>query len=373
MTSTFGMEEEFAVLDPVTLETVDVGERAVRELASNAGGGTVVHEFFASQFEYVSPIFASGVDAAAAIHTFRSAVADWAAEAGLVVAGTATPLRTTTGAGIWRDERYGRIDAVTRALTPDHQINALHVHLGIDHREDGVRISNRLRPWLPVLVALSANSPFWHGEDTGFASWRTVHSRRWTTHGIPPVFTDAHDYDAAVAAHLGVGVTSDEGTINWNVRLSHHHPTVEVRVFDAQLDPVSSLGLTMLVRALAFGDADPLLEPASGLWDAAQWHAARFGLSSTLVDPFSGRLRPAAEVVGLLRSAAAPGLEHHGDTRIADEFLRRIAADGVGADRQRSAGARGTAALAELYRTQLDAPLAVPASGTTGRRAGWMG
>ena len=77
-----------------------------------------------------------------------------------------------------------------------------------------------------MLLALSANSPFWHGSDTGFASWRGVHSRRWTTYGIPPWFADPDEYDRAVAALMGVGATSDLGAINWAVRLSSRYPTI---------------------------------------------------------------------------------------------------------------------------------------------------
>lgn len=356
MSATFGFEEEFVLLDPRTLETRDLADRAIRDLAAVAGGGALVREFFPSQIEYVSPVFTSGADAAHELLTFRTALAAWAQRTGVVVAGSGTPWNASPAA-VNPEDRYRRIAAQIGAVAPEHQINGLHVHVGVGDRAEGVRISNALRAWLPTLLALSANSPFWHAEDTGFASWRALHSRRWTTSGIPPVFSDPDEYDAIVNGLLGVGVTTDAGTINWNVRLSQHVPTVEVRVFDAQLDPVSTLGLTMLVRALAATPEPSPIEPTPGLWDAALWHGARFGLSSTLVDPADGTVRPAADVVARLRRAADPGFMQAAEALLVDEFLRRAGRSGSGADRQRGAAARGIRALSELYRSALDAPL----------------
>src|SRR6185503_4533061 len=99
-------------------------------------------------------------------------------------------------------------------LVGDHQINGLHVHVGVPDRDAGIRALNALRPWMPVLLALSANSPFWRGRDTGYDSWRAIHSQRWTIHGIPPRFRDSADYDDALAALSGIGATSDAGTVN---------------------------------------------------------------------------------------------------------------------------------------------------------------
>ncbi|AIX99920.1 hypothetical protein ART_0322 [Arthrobacter sp. PAMC 25486] len=90
------------------------------------------------------------------------------------------------------------------ALSGEHEINGLHVHTGIPDQESGVHALNADRRWLPTLLAISANSPFWCGSDTGFASWRAIHSRRWTTAGCPPWFADAADYRARVAALMGI-------------------------------------------------------------------------------------------------------------------------------------------------------------------------
>ena len=289
MGPTLGIEEEFVLLDPSTLATVDIAHGAVEALAST-GGGVVAHEFFRSQVEFASPVCESATEAREAIHAFRHSLGQWAREAGVIPAGTGTPYRTRVSGHVSAGARYARIADGIAGITAEHQINGLHVHVGFDDREDRVRSLNGLRPWLPTLLALSANSPFWAGHDTGFDSWRAIHSRRFTTFGIPPAFRDADHYDATVLALIGVGATVDGGTINWNVRLSAVYPTVEVRVCDAQLDPRSVLTLALLIRALAHtgtrtGTASSRSVTSEAvLRDAALWHAARYGLGSQLVD-----------------------------------------------------------------------------------------
>ncbi|MCT9821398.1 YbdK family carboxylate-amine ligase [Microbacterium sp. W1N] len=351
MTTTFGIEEEFVVLDPATLATADLGDVAVRELAAGEEG-TVTPEFFASQIEYASPVLGTLDDAAEALGRFRRRLGDWAADHGVLAVGSGTPFRIGAHAEVHAADRYARIAADIGALAPDHQINGLHVHVGIADRDTGVHASNALRAWLPVLLALSSNSPYWHGRDTAFASWRAVHSRRWTTYGIPPVFADAADYDRGIAALTGLGATSDAGTLNWNVRLSQRHPTVEVRVCDAQLDPGSAVALAAIVRALVV--AGPVVaEPAPGYGDAALWHAARHGLSADLADPGTATIAPARHAVRSLHAAIAPALRAAGDLRRVERFLSDALRAGTGATRQWRAGRHGPPALGALYRESL--------------------
>lgn len=356
MSVTFGIEEEFVLLDRTRLEPVDLGPVAVGELSRDRRdvAEAVVHEFFASQLEYASPVLTGFADAWDAVSGFRRRLAAWADAAGVIAAGTGTPFRAPAHSALTRDERYTRIAHDIGGLAAEHQINGMHVHVGIPDRDVGVRISNGLRPWLPVLVALSANSPFWQGADTGFASWRTIHSRRWTTYGIPPLFRDVADYDHAVASLRGLGATSDPGTINWNIRLSRRLPTVEVRVCDAQLDPASTVALALLVRGLAAAAAAdaPILFDATP-WDAALWHAARHGLGAGLLHPLSGLPSTATAVLHDLHARVRPHLADDAEREAVERFLSSAAAPGAGASRQRAALRRGRGALGELYRTRL--------------------
>ncbi len=347
---TFGIEEEFVFLDRRTLCTVDVGVVAVADLGE-PGSSAVVRVFFPSQIEFATPVCTRGAQALAALREFRGRLAAWADDADVLVAASGTPFRTVAEPATWQG-RYAVIADDIAGLAPEHQLNGLHVHVGIPDRDAGVRASNCLRPWLPVLLALSANSPFWQGQDTGFASWRAIHSRRWTTHSTPPYFADAAEYDEALERLAGVGATSDAGTINSYARLSRAHPTLEIRVCDAQLDPTSSVALAAIIRALVvtgFTRETPRPQRYEGL-DAAQWHAARHGMASTLVDPVTGHPVPAVVVVEALRELVAAHLDP-AEARAVDGFLAQVARFGTGAARQRRAHHRGQ--LAELYRTRL--------------------
>lgn len=333
------------LLDPGMLSPVDRGVDAVAELRAEGGG--VVREFFPSQVEFASPVFTSAAEALGSLTAFRSSLGDWAAARGVVAAGTGTSLQQESRPA-W-EGRYARIADDIGALAAEHQINGLHIHVGIDDREERVRASNALRPWIPVLMALSANSPFWHGSDTGFASWRGVHSRRWTTYGIPPWFGDPDAYDRAVDALTGVGATSDLGAINWAVRLSSRYPTIEVRVCDAQLDPRRSVALAILVRALVDDGADSPRPPSFEPWDAALWHAARHGLSGTLVHPLRGGLEPATRILDELRRRLLPYLSGDEATLVSELLSTTV----TGAQLQLEAHAEGR--LAQLYERLLSA------------------
>ena len=342
------------LLDPATLTATDRAAEAIDALRA-FGGGVVGKEFFPSQLEHASPVLSTAAEAIDAVLGFRDRLRSWADAAGLVAAGTGTPFRTRPRAGISADARYAHIAGDIAGVTPDHQINGLHVHVAIPDREYGIRASNLLRDWLPTLLAISAGSPFWHGVDTGFDSWRSIHGRRWTTYGAPPRFADAAELDRTLAALRGVGATSDPGTINWNVRLSARYPTVEVRVFDAQLDGRSSVALAVLTRALVLAAAEPTRVASQGvdITDAALWHAARYGVRATLVDPRSSRLVPAREALEALRAFAGPLLLDARERELVAELFERVLRDGSGAERQRSAHAAGIDALAELYRSEL--------------------
>ncbi len=354
MRTTIGVEEEFVLVHPETLLPVARAEDVYEALHRKGDrDGVVMREFFPSQIEFASPVCDTVAQALGALAGFRAELSSWAAAHGLIAAGVGLPYRVAAEAQVTESERYQEIASHFGMIVPDHQINGMHVHVGVADRNEAVRALNRLRPWLPTLLALSANSPYWQGTDTGFDSWRAIHSRRWTTHGIPPPFRDAADYDRRTAALHGVGGTSDAGTLNWVVRPSERYPTVEVRLFDAQLDAETSVAFAALVRGLVVTQTDATrnfgAEPE--LLDSALWHAARNGLGGDLVDPGSLRLRPAADVVHALLRDASAGLGEHGDAERAGAAVERILSHGNGATRQRRAIARGgTAALAELMR-----------------------
>ena len=359
--TTFGIEEEFIFLDPRTLTPSDVGTAVHDELLGRARESRFVsHEFLASQIERSSPVFSTAGQAEADLVTFRTRLATQAERRGVVAAAVGTPFMCAGWPSVTDSERYHQVEAEFRGLVTDHLINGTHVHVAVPSRDAGVAVLNRVRTWLPTLLALTGNSPYWHGADSGFASWRAMHMRRWSSGGCPPPFADADDYDRRLARLVGVAGTYDTRTVWWNARLAEGHPTVEIRVADAQIDAGQALLVAALSRALVVtslaeaerGDPPPSVDPE--LLDAGLWHATRDGLGGDLLDPVALELRGAREVVHRLLVHVGDALDAEGDHERVRTLLDRLHADGTGAERQRAAVRRGgVAALGELYRRAL--------------------
>ncbi|GAA3382506.1 hypothetical protein GCM10017750_49050 [Streptomyces racemochromogenes] len=244
-----------------------------------------------------------------------------------------------------------------RLLVDEQLICGMHVHVGIPDRETAVAVLNRLRVWLPTLLAMSANGPLWDGRDTGFASWRTIIFGRWPVSGPPPHFAGFADYDARADALVESGLIPDRGQLYWQARLSDRYPTIEVRCCDVQLEADDAVMLAGVVRglaatALAEEEAGTALAPCPPeILQAATWHAARHGMSGTLMDP-EGRLRSSGDVLCALLRHIGPALEENGDFREVSSLVHRLLRNGTSADRQRRALAgAGRPGLADLITT----------------------
>lgn len=181
-------------------------------------------------------------------------------------------------------ERFG--------ITSREQLTcACHVHVSVDSDEEGVAVLDRIRIWLPVLTALSANSPFWNGTDTGYTSFRSQAWNRLPTTGPNEIFGSAQAYHNHVRALLRTGVPVDEAMMYFDARLSQHHPTVEIRVADVCLDTDTTVLLAALVRVL--------VETAARQWDAGEppnpvpaavlrlagWRASKWASKATYCTP----------------------------------------------------------------------------------------
>ena len=297
MNRRFGIEEEAMLVDAVTLRPTSAV--AVRDALASEG---VTPEFFTSQLEFATTPVRDPAEALAQLRRARARIEDAVvsvhdAGARPVVWRRGTPFDIDEPE-LSEAERYHEIAARIRGLDVGHQLNATHVHVEIDSREEGVRVLNRMRPWLPLLLALGANSPHWRGRDTGFASWRAVLLRRWPTTGCPPEFADATDYNRRVAALAASGAAPDAGMLGWFARLSTRFPTVEFRVFDAQCEAENAVRLAEACLALV--DAEPVPAPPPEFLDAELWLAARDGMAAELWDPRSGTRRPTRELTAAL-------------------------------------------------------------------------
>ena len=283
----------------------------------------------------------------------RRGLCDVAAAEGLGVAAVGTAPRSgfadfeLTSSG-----RYGRMQEQYRLLVDEQLICGLQIHVGVSDRDLAVAIMQRVARDLPVLLALSASSPFWNGEDTGYASIRTIIWQRWPSAGVTGPLRSADEYDALIQDLINTGVIADAKMAYFDVRPSSHAPTLELRVCDACPvvdDAVLIAGLFRAAVRRAESDIARarLFEPvAAPIHRAAIWRAARGGLASEVLDhTLHPHPVPAARAVRALVARLRPQLEELGDWEQVSLLAETTLARGNSADRQR-------AALAE--RGQLD-------------------
>lgn len=290
----------------------------------------------------------------------RGRAAHSAAEHGVRIAALGTSPVKTRPHGTPND-RYRRMVQEFGLLGASQLTCGQHIHVSIGSRAEGVHVLDRIRGWLPVLLALSANSPFWEHEDTGYASFRAVLWGRWPSAGPTELFCDERGYDAAVQAQLDAGSALDDGMIYFDARLSARYPTVEIRVADVCSDVRDAVLLAALARALvddaAATDAEPL---AIGLpmLRAATWRAARFGLTGALLDPVTGTQLEAWTLVDRLVERLSAALRVNDDLDLVRAGLARIRAHGTGSDRQREVFARTGGDLAAVLADSADRTVA---------------
>ncbi|MCC9173090.1 carboxylate-amine ligase [Arthrobacter sp. zg-Y179] len=361
MVFTFGIEEEFLLMDASTGFPTGAQELTRALISPEHGAFTSSAELLDAQVESSTRVCTTREEALDALLGFRSRLAEAAAAVGVRVAATGAAPRIGEGPPVLNSsDRYRRMGLLTGAVAHEQYVNGTHIHVGIPSRDTGVRVLNGIRPWLALFGAVAANSPYWRGQDSSFASWRMVHYRRWSVQGCPPLFADARDYARRLESLLATDVVLDAGHVGWAARLSESFPTVEVRIADAQLQARDSLLLAILVRALVstLASAVPALPaavPDPELLDVGLWQAARFGMNGNLVSHPGGSV-PAADHLTALLEFVAPALEEAGDREYAAAGVARVLAGGTGAERQRTAfRSGGYAELTDLYTRSLSA------------------
>lgn len=345
---TVGVEEEFVLVDRTDRVPVGRGPDVIRA-AGRQLGDQVRAEFFDAQVETASRPLTSCQGLREELVGLRAGVREAArAEHCLPVATGTTVLPPEHPLTITDDERYHRIarHCASRFSTVDGLLSACHVHVGTLDRGLALALSSRMAPWLPVLEALAANSPYLSGRDTGVESRRAVEHARWPTVGPAPDL-DESQYLAHVAELVRDGTLLDRHMVFWHSRASEHVPTLEIRVADSDADVDTVVMLAALVRGLASTLLAELTEHRPGPPDlvrrrlrAAHEQAARHGLSGFGIDPYTGRERPAAELVDLLVERARPALDAAGDTEPVLREWKRIRSHGTGATRQRASHRR---------------------------------
>ncbi|TQJ23461.1 carboxylate-amine ligase [Micromonospora sp. A202] len=337
---TLGVEEEFLLIDPDSGANLPVADDVVDALPA-AMRSQARRELRRSMVEMVTPVCTDLTTLRAHLLRHRRAVGDAASAAGArLVAIGATPVAEPHRA-VPPQERYRAMVERYGPVASDPAVCGCHVHVGVPDPDLAVEVCNRLRVWLPVVQALTANSPLHDGRDTGQASWRSVQLQRWPGVGPTPHFDSRRDYDRTVAALISAQLMLDEAMVYWYARPSTTYPTVEVRVSDVCTDVDDTVLVAALVRALvatAVAEAYagvPVPRALDCVVAAAHWHAAHSGLDSTLTDLRTGVARPAWDLVGDLFTAVEPALREHGDLDFVRAQLSRLRRVGNGAIRQR--------------------------------------
>ncbi|HEY1358814.1 MAG TPA: YbdK family carboxylate-amine ligase [Thermoleophilaceae bacterium] len=329
---TLGAEEELFLVEPPEHGLKNDATRVLEE-TERSGSWEADHEAFASEVELRSAPEGTPTAVLGALRDARRAVA--ATGATLMGAG----LHPTAAFGdveLVQKQRYARVEDEVRGLIRRTPECALHIHVGVPDLETAVRVFNGLRGWLPLIEALGANSPWWHGIDSGMASARAAIVRSYPSRGIPRPLRDGDDYQEALAAVAAGGGPRDYTLIWWDVRLHPKLGTVEVRELDVQSRLEDMAALAALVQGLARLEAEPGRQPApTEAIAASAFNAARDGLDAHLLT--DGRLRPAREAA---RLAVASARSYSPEPEALDG-IERIVREGGGADRRRAAYGRG--------------------------------
>ncbi|WP_245778206.1 carboxylate-amine ligase [Lentzea xinjiangensis] len=336
------MEEEFVLVEAST------GHLANRAEDVLAGAGRyqidLQEEIAQYQVESASGICTDMGRLRDELAAARRALIERAARHDARLAATGTPvLGLTMPTPLTNSPRYHRMAQEMGALTNDLAICGCHVHIGLPDDESKIFVSNHLRPWLPTLLALGANSPYWLYGDTGYASWRYLVWNRWPTSGVPPHFDSAAEYRTARDEIVASGAAIDAGMLYWDVRLSARHPTLELRVSDVAPTVEEAVLMAALVRAIAataLSSGAPPVKLPPHLLKVAMWRAARDGLEGFGIDPVTGAPTPASTIAASLLRWVRPALEFAGDYGMVSDGIDRLLLDGTGAARQRRAFAR---------------------------------
>jgi carboxylate-amine ligase len=308
---TVGIEEEVMLLDPTGWSLAHTIDEVLPALAS-ALGSQATAETHGAALELATRPHATVGDAIAELGELRGHLSR-----GLQGLGLRAAVAGTHPFAVWRDtqvsggERYQFLYGSMRELARREPTFALHVHVGISRAEDAVRVFNRLRAHLPLLLALSANSPFWQGRDTGLASARTPLFQAFPRVGIPRAFANYREYVEAIDLLIRCEALPEPTFLWWDVRLQPRFGTVEVRVMDSQTRLGDTAGIVGLLQATARleleeGWVPPELVNGHEVLSENRFLAARDGMDAGLIDPIAERAVPARDILERLVSACRP-------------------------------------------------------------------
>jgi carboxylate-amine ligase len=338
-TYTLGIEEEFAIVDPETREL----KSHIQEILE---GGRVMlkeqikPEMHQSVVELGTEICSSIEHARTHVIELRSKLASLAARSGLKIASVGThPFSHWRDQLITEGERYQEILRDMQSLARANLIFGLHVHVGIPSREAAIHVLNQARYFLPHIYALSANSPFWVGRDTGLKGYRLKVFERFPRTGIPDSFESLSEYEDYCKLLVKTGCIDNPKKIWWDIRLHPFFDTLEVRVCDAQTRVDDTLAIAALIQAIVAKLFKLLRQNITfrvyrrRLLDENRWRATRYGIDGKLIDFGRETEVETRSLIDELLQFVSTEVDELGSNREM-AHIERITREGTGADRQ---------------------------------------
>jgi carboxylate-amine ligase len=284
---TVGVEEELMIVDAETHDLVN----AVEQLLDDPPVGTIKPELMESVLEIATDPCRTVADAGDQLRTLRRHTNATAARRGLAIASAGThPLGLWEKQRIVRRPRYHALVDELAFVARQELVFGMHVHVGLDDPETAIAVANGLREYVPLLLGLSANSPFWRGEETGLQSTRMPVFKAFPRVGIPPYYADWDDYVARVRRMVDAGMIGDYTYLWWDIRPHPRLGTVEIRAMDGQTRLEHTIALTALVQSLvralasAHADGEPTVDHPNEVLEANKWLAARYGTDARILD-----------------------------------------------------------------------------------------
>jgi carboxylate-amine ligase len=352
---TIGIEEEYMVLDP---QTWDLRSHIGMELI--AQGRTILHEHIKPELHASIVEVGTGVcrtiqEARQQLIKIRSVVAHLARRNGLLIGAASThPFARWQEQEIYPDERYWGIVEDMQILARSLLIFGLHIHIGIENRETQIQLMNVMRYFLPHVLALSTNSPFWMGMNTGLKSYRSKIFERFPRTALPDFFASWAEFENYVKLLIRTGCIDNGKKIWWDIRPHPFFPTLEIRICDLPMRVDETIALAALCQAIA-AKLFSLYEKnmsfrvyRRSLIMENKWRAVRYGLDGKLIDFGKQREFPARDLIRELLQFVDDVVDELG-TRAEIEYIYTILENGTGADRQLRVW-RETGSLEEVVR-----------------------
>ena len=358
---TVGVEEEFFLIDPETRLSAPAAQRLLRRAAEQQPDlepEDMTEELFQHQVETRTPPVRTASELREHLVRCRGLAVESAEAVGLhAMASGTVPTANLDPKVTARDRYLDMVDTFGEIARPGGTCG-MHVHVYVETPETGVAVIDQVVPWLPVILAISANSPFYQGRDTTYASWRSQVWAQWPSAGPTEPFGSLRTYRTVSRQMQRSGAARDEGMLYFDARLARDHPTVEFRISDVCTDVDNAVLIAALLRSLVTSAASRAAEAETDLgstrkerlatgraaeyiWRsellrAAQWRAARYALTDRLLDPTTGEPETARLVLERLVMVCRDQLEEAGELDLVDEGIRRVLAES-GASRQRAA------------------------------------